>query len=163
MKAYNYFDASWDGLVKGITGGAILLLASIAVIVTIESDNLFLAVGVIGILACVLILPLLWAPCGYVVQANHVIVKRWIGETEIIVADEPRRWNWTWQGIRLWASGGLYGYFGHFAFRGIGRVHMHATNRHNFVLIKDDKSQKHVVSPDEPEKFIFLLNRNTTF
>jgi len=159
VKADNYFDAPWDDLVKGITGGTILLVTSIAVIVSAESDNPFLASGMITLLACVLVLPFLWAPRGYVVEANHVVVKRLIGEMRITVADEPRRWNWTWQGIRLWASGGLYGYFGHFAFKGIGRVHMHATNRHNFVLIKDEKSQKHVVSPDHPEKFIFLLRR----
>ena len=133
------------------------MVASIAVAVAVESDNPFLASGVIALLAGGIVLPLLWAPRGYVVEANHVSVKRLIGEMRITVADEPKRWNWRWQGIRLWASGGLYGYFGYFAFRGVCRVHMHATNRHNFVLFSDDKSKKHVVSPDQPEKFIFLL------
>jgi hypothetical protein len=159
VNADSSFDAPWDGLVRGITGGTILLAISIVVVVSVESDNPFLASGVVVLLACVLVLPFLWAPRSYVVEANHVVVKRLIGETRITVADEPRRWNWTWQGIRLWGSGGLYGYFGHFAFRGIGRVHMHATNRHNFVLIRDERSQKHVVSPDQPEKFILLLRR----
>lgn len=157
MNEQNYFEASWDGLVKGITGGTIVLVISIAMVLSMKLDRPFLASGFIVILVCILVLPFLWAPRGYAVESNDVVIKRLIGEMRIAAADQPRRWNWTWRGIRLWGSGGLYGYFGYFAFKGIGRVHMYATNRHNLVVIKDERSEKHLLSPDQPERFILLL------
>ena len=159
MDPENRFKAPWDGLVKGITASIIALLFLVAAIILVESDNGLLASSLAAFFACVLILPFLWAPGGYVVEGRQVIVKRWIGETRITAAGEPRRWNWTWRGIRLWGSGGLYGFFGYFTFKGIGRVRMHITNRHNLVLVIDDKARKHLVSPDQPGRFILLLTR----
>jgi hypothetical protein len=89
-----------------------------------------------------------------------IIIERIIGDVEITVSEESKIWKWTWLGIRLWASGGLYGYFGIFFFRGIGKVKMYATNRNNLVLVKDAKNTKYLISPDNVDKFMDLLNRS---
>jgi hypothetical protein len=85
---------------------------------------------------------------------SGVVVKRLIGNLIIENSGEPKRWQWTWWGLRLFGSGGLYGYFGLFALKGIGRVWMHATNRHNLVIIEDVRGREYLPSPDEPDKFI---------
>jgi hypothetical protein len=58
--------------------------------------------------------------------------------------------------IRLFGSGGLFGYFGAFTSRKLGRFKMWCTNRNNLVLITTNYS-KLVVSPDEPDDFIMNL------
>jgi hypothetical protein len=93
-------------------------------------------------------------------EKNMIIVKRIIGDLEIIVSNEPKIWKWTWWGGRLWASGGLYGYFGIFVFKGIGTVRVYATNRNNLVLVENVKNTKYLVSPDNIDRFMDLLNRS---
>lgn len=151
------FSLSWDGLVKGMTTGVFLLLVTFTIIFGLFLDNLLLAVGIITLFVCVLLMPLLWAPQGYAVEGNLVTVRRRIGDVEIAVARMPERWRWTWWGLRLFGSGGLYGYFGYFIFKGIGGVRMYATNRHSLVLLVDKKGNRILVSPNESERFIQQL------
>ncbi len=160
MNAENSFSLSWDGLIKGMTASVSLLLVMLTVVFALVLGSLILAVGIMVLFACALLMPLLWAPQGYTVKGNLVTVKRRIGEAEISVAKTPERWRWTWWGMRLFGSGGLYGYFGHFTFRGIGRVRMYATNRHSLVLLVDERGNKTLVSPNEPERFIQQLRRS---
>lgn len=58
--------------------------------------------------------------------------------------------------IRLFGSGGLFGYFGIFTSRKLGRFKMWCTNRNNLVLITTNDS-KLLISPDEPDDFIMNL------
>jgi len=160
MNAQSSFSLSWDGLIKGMTAGVSLLLIMLMVIFALVLDNLTLTVGIMVLFVCILLMPLLWAPQGYAVKGNLVTVRRRIGEAEISVAKAPERWKWTWWGVRLFGSGGLYGYFGHFMFKGIGRVRMYAANRHSLVLLVDEKGNKTLVSPNEPERFIQQLGKS---
>jgi hypothetical protein len=86
--------------------------------------------------------------------------KRIIGDLEISVSKTPKIWKSTWLGGRLWASGGLYGYFGIFIFKGIGKVWMYVTNRNNLVLVEDAKHKKYLISPDNADRFTYLLNQS---
>lgn len=139
---------------KALTLAVVVLLLSVIGVLAVVVENSALT-GLLTILfGSVLVLPYLWNPRAYVLSTDSVIVRRVLGDARIGIANEPKRWRWTWWGLRLWGSGGLYGYFGIFAFKGIGRVRMHATNRHNLVLIEDSMGRKYLLSPDEPEKFI---------
>jgi len=152
-----YFAAPWDNLVKGVTACVFALIIFLIIVFGFVADSLLILVGVLMLYSAVLGLPYLWAPQGYAVADNKIVVKRLIGDAEIIAAQKPERWKWTWWGIRLFASGGLYGYYGYFSFRGLGRVRMHATNRHNLVLVKDERDRRFLLSPAEPDKFIQLF------
>jgi len=157
MNAENAFPLSWDPLVKGMTAGVVFLVLTLAVIYGLLLDDRFLAIGLVLIFFCVLAVPFLWAPQRYLVRGNLVTVQRRIGDVSILVSREPERWRWTWWGLRLFGSGGLYGYFGYFYMRRIGTVRMYATNRHNMVLLVDEKGRKILVSPNEADRFIQQL------
>jgi len=160
MNAESSFSLSWDGLIKGMTAGVSLLFIMLMLVFTLVLDNLTLTVGIMVLFVCILLMPLLWTPQGYAIKGNLVTVSRRIGEVEISVARAPKRWKWTWWGVRLFGSGGLHGYLGHFIFKGIGKVRMYATNRHSLVLLVDEKGNKTLVSPNEPERFIQQLRKS---
>lgn len=157
MTQSNEFSASWDGLVKGVTVSVCALIVTLTIIFVLVLNSPFLRLSFTVLFGSVLILPYLWAPRGYAVERDVAIIRRVIGDLEINVSEQPRQWKWTWWGLRLFGSGGMYGYFGFFIFKGLGRTRMYATNRHTLVLIKDNKGRKYLVSPKEPERFIELL------
>jgi len=148
------FSAPWDNLVKGMTVAVFVLSISLIVLFSLISGSLLLTIALVILYGSILFLPYLWSPRSYVICDNAVVVRRLIGDLRIDMSRQPRLWKWTWWGLRLFGSGGLYGYYGFFTFKGIGRVRMHATNRHNLVLIEDAKARKHLISPDRPEEFI---------
>jgi len=148
------YSATWDNLAKGVTIAIFLILISLGAVLILISRDLVLATAVVTFFSLILFLPYLWAPRGYVLDSDCVIVQRAIGDVKIRIAQLPSRWNWTWWGLRLLGSGGLYGYFGVFTFKGAGRVRMHATDRRKLVLVTDVKGRKYLLSPDDPEDFI---------
>jgi hypothetical protein len=156
-----FFPTTWDNLVKVVTSIVWGLMGSFIVLFIFTPDSPEnLRIGIISLFVAILLVPLLWAPRGYILQNNLIIVKRMISDLEIIVSKEPKFWKWTWWGGRLWASGGLYGYFGIFVFKGIGTVRMYATNRNKLVLVEDVKHTKYLVSPENVDRFMDLLNRS---
>ena len=138
----------------------IIFIISLTLLLAYIIDDANIIAGVISLYSAVLVIPCLWAPQGYILTNKRILIKRLIGDLTINFIEEPERWAWTWWGIRLFASGGLYGYFGLFSFKGIGRVWMYATNRHNLVLIKTSQGKKILLSPKDPEEFIKLTRSN---
>ena len=158
MREKIYISAPWDNLVKGITACIFVFIIILLVLFNSIIDNVLILGGITLLYAFVLGIPYLWAPQGYFISKKTIVVRRLIGDVTFRFIKEPRRWRWTWWGVRLFASGGLYGYFGLFSFKGIGRVWMYATNRHNLVLVKTEQGRKVVLSPKDPEEFIKLLS-----
>jgi len=147
--------------VKGVTSIVLGLIISLMVLFTFIPDlPTILRTVIIILYVAIVLVPFLWAPRGYILQKNLIIIKRIIGDERIIVSEKSKIWKWKWWGIRLWGSGGLYGYFGIFFFREICKVKMYATNRNNLVLVKDANDTKYLVSPDNLDKFMDLLNRS---
>jgi hypothetical protein len=151
------FVAPWDNLVKGVTICVFAVMIFVMIFFGFVADSLPILVGMLALYSAILGSLYLWAPRAYTVTDNKIIVKRLIGDFQITVAQKPERWRWTWWGIRLFGSGGLYGYYGYFSFTGLGRVCMHATNRNSLVLVKDEKGRRFLLSPSEPDKFIQLF------
>lgn len=160
MSKETYIAAPWDNLVKGVTAAVVIFIISFTLLMAYIIDDVMAIAGIIILYSAVLVVPYLWAPKGYVITDKRILVKRLIRDLTINFIGEPERWVWTWWGIRLFASGGLYGYFGLFSFKGIGRVWMHATNRHNLVLVKTYQGKKILLSPKDPEEFIKLIRSN---
>jgi Bacterial PH domain len=151
------FAAPWDSLIKGVSSCIFALIVFLGIVFTFIVDNLSVLVGILALYSAILVVPYLWSPRAYIVASHKIVVKRLIGDFQITVAQKPERWKWTWWGIRLFGSGGLYGYFGYFSFRGLGRVCMHATNRNNLVLVSDEKGRRFLLSPSDPDRFIQLF------
>jgi hypothetical protein len=148
------YSASWDNLVKGVTTGVFALMAIVIAILGLVSNSLPLVAALITLFGSVLLVIFLWAPRGYELHRNLVVVRRPIGDAKIVFSQAASRWNWTWLGLRLFGSGGMYGYYGIFTFKGIGTVRMHATNRRKLVLVTNVNGRKYLLSPDDPERFI---------
>ena len=101
----------------------------------------------------------LWAPRGYVVTPDAVLVRRPIGACrvamadieEVAVADDALLdWRYT---LHLGLDG-LFGYFGKFYNKPMGMFTGHLTRRDTCVLIKKTSGKYLVVSPDEPAAFV---------
>jgi hypothetical protein len=159
MTNEDYFAAPWDNFVKGTTASVYVLLIVLIIVFYIVIDNLPVKIGIIILFGSILFIPYLWAPQGYKILGRTVFIKRLIGDLKIHVEREPERWKWTYWGLRLFGSGGLYGYYGLFTFRNLGRVLMYATNRHNLILLQDEHARKIMISPTNPEKIIQLLRK----
>jgi len=102
-------------------------------------------------------IPILWVPQGFSIYDNTVIIRRIIGNKSIKVKGTPEYWVSISKGVRLFGSGGLYGYYGLFWFKGMGRVWVYATRRKNLISITDDSGKKCIISPDNPDKFIRMF------
>ncbi len=159
--------ATYDGLTRSITIAVwVGILAIVSIVVsrlpeevssTLELIAALLAT--VGVSFGVLLGLLPFSPRSYELTLSGIVIRRiWrsfeIPYTEI---EEAKRINWSWAGIRLYASGGLYGYFGLFKFRDLGRVWVYVTNRHNVVLLRTRSGTQYMLSPEDPEAFLEKL------
>ncbi len=99
-----------------------------------------------------------YSPRGYSVGQGAITVKRVIGGIRIplegmrqIRAAEPDDFKGC---IRLWGSGGLFGYYGLFRTSKLGRCTWHVTDRKHGVVITSADGRTYVVSPDDVAGFL---------
>ncbi|NLI09687.1 MAG: hypothetical protein GX447_02875 [Elusimicrobia bacterium] len=62
--------------------------------------------------------------------------------------------------IRLFGSGGLYGFFGLFYKKDLGKFYAYCSNSSDLVLIKSDKL--FLISPSQPEVFISYVKEKAS-
>lgn len=65
-----------------------------------------------------------------------------------------------WMSIRLFGSGGLFGYFGLFYNKTYGRMRWYATQRKNAIVIITNDNKKYLITPDDLEGMINLLPKD---
>ncbi|RLI86194.1 MAG: hypothetical protein DRP01_04710 [Archaeoglobales archaeon] len=110
------------------------------------------AVIVIFICLGILLIPYLFAPKSFELTQSGIVVRRLLRSYSkvkgVSVIDLPL-------GIRLWASGGLYGYYGLFYLDKLGKVWVYATRRKRVLLLK--VNNKYIISPENLEVFLKLL------
>ncbi|MBP6664010.1 MAG: hypothetical protein KA168_01840, partial [Chitinophagales bacterium] len=61
--------------------------------------------------------------------------------------------------IRLFASGGMWGYYGFFYSFKMGKMWWYVTQRKNYVLIQTTDDTQYLLSPDQPEQLLNALNK----
>lgn len=61
-------------------------------------------------------------------------------------------------GLRLFGSGGFFGYLGVFYYRKIGRVTMYCTDRNEMLLVTT-KKKRFMISPENSENFLHEWNK----
>jgi len=164
-----YAAASYDGVVKNVTIAIwILLIAESLFFVylfAIENPIPFLSILLIvfmpTISIIVLTVPYFFTPKGFRLGFQGLEIER-LRNTIFISYNQistVQRGKWTWKAARLGGSGGLYGYLGFYHVFGIGKVWMYVTNRYKMVLLETKKGVKYAFSPDDPEDFVFRLQK----
>jgi hypothetical protein len=143
------FASSYDLPSKIISASAIAVFA-IAFIVTRNA-----LVGVFEL--CVIVLAYLYSPQSYAVSGPTILIKRLIGTVRVplegirdLRAGTPEDFR---KCIRLWASGGLFGYYGSFKTARLGKCRWYVTNRSQSVIIVTNERTV-VLSPNDVPGFL---------
>jgi hypothetical protein len=146
------FSASYDRTTKILS--TIVCLGLLAVIVIVHN----LVLTCLSLL--VIVLCFAYSPRGYVLAGRSILVKRLAGTIRIPI-DELREARRATPddfrgGIRLWGSGGLFGYYGLFSTAKLGRSTWYVTDRSNGVVVIT-ASKTVLFSPDAAEVFLAAI------
>ncbi|MEM2213699.1 MAG: PH domain-containing protein [Candidatus Nezhaarchaeales archaeon] len=167
MSMLHEFRAPYDRMIKATTSIVIALMSIlftyITYLVVTEVSNLgILIVSLLALLYFLIVfVPYLFSPRGFALTTKGVLIKRplrsiLISYSEII---DFKRISETsvMKGVRIWGSGGLYGFIGLFRISGLGKVWMYVTDRSKMILIETKRNMKYVISPSDPLTFIERL------
>jgi hypothetical protein len=104
---------------------------------------------------------LLLAPRGYVVEGGRLRIDRWISPIEIPLASiqsaERLKGEALAGSLRTLGSGGLFGYYGRFRNKTLGKYRMYATRSDGYVVVQVDCP--YVLTPDSPDRFLEALRQ----
>jgi hypothetical protein len=125
------FSTPYDATTKIMSSVVCVLLVVVA---ALTHSTLVSCIG-----AALLFLAFAFSPRQYLIQDRSVVVKRGIGkvtisldgirEARVATTDDLRG------AYRLWASGGLFGYYGLFSTPKLGNCWWYVTNRRNAVVV----------------------------
>lgn len=143
------FATSYDQTTKILSAALAVLFAALF----IATKSVF--VGIPGL--CILALAYLYSPRSYQVSDRSIRIKRLVGtvclsidsirELRAGTAEDFRKC------IRLWGSGGLFGYYGWFRTAKLGKCKWYVTNRSKAVVVVADELTV-VLSPDDVAGFL---------
>ncbi len=146
------FSASYDRTTKIIS--AVVCCGLLAVILAVRNPVL------IGLSLLVILVSFAYSPRGYFLEGGSLSVKRLVGTARIPLDNvhEVRRAVGVDFGgaIRLWGSGGLFGYYGLFRSATLGKSTWYLTNRTNAVVLVT-AAKTVLLSPDDPEQFLAAI------
>ena len=151
MLSKTEFGVCYDSTAKVVTAlvSALLLLTAV---VTREPTVIVLSL-------LIFVIGFEYSPSGYTVEGRDVVVRRRIGRVRISGVSEVRRaraedFAWT---VRLFASGGLFGYYGLFHTSKLGNAWWYVTDGSNAVVLTPH-GKPVLVSPDATELFLGTMN-----
>lgn len=154
--------APWDKITWILTLSVFVLLGAISysLIPLDEKIDTITVLILLSIWAPIFIVYVL-APRGYTVSEQGIIIHRPVGsitipKTEIKSMEVVEQVT---PGIRLAASGGLFGYFGIFTLKRGGSAKVYVTRWNRVVLIKA-QTETYIVSPSSPEDFCQAVGTN---
>jgi Bacterial PH domain len=143
------FTASYDGAAKIISAGLCLVLLAIIA----ATHSLVIAAP----LVLIILVAYAYSPRGYVLTDRSILVQRLAGPARIPLEDvrEVRRATPDdfRLSIRIWASGGAFGYYGLFSTATLGKSTWYVTNRDNRVVVITG-SKTALFSPDDVNGFL---------
>jgi hypothetical protein len=146
------FAASYDPTTKIISAGACAVLLCVP---------LMAQSVVLGCLSALLILLAYgYSPRGYTVSERTITAKRLVGDVTVpldgvrearaAVADDFRTC------VRLWGSGGLFGYYGLYWTKKLRKCRWYVTNRKKTVVLVTE-TRTAVFSPDDVAGFLAAI------
>ena len=102
-----------------------------------------------------------YSPRSYRVDGKTLVVCRPVGSVRVSLENvrelRPTTKDDFRGGIRLWGSGGLFGYYGLFRTSRLGRCTFYVTNRKNTVVLVTDQKTV-LVSPDDVDGFLAAIH-----
>jgi hypothetical protein len=146
------FRASYDSTTKLISAAVFIMFLGIAV----DTSSLIVE----GIFALLFLAAYAWSPTGYEIVGGDVVIKRLIGNVRIPISgirDVRLATRDDLSGsMRLFGSGGLFGYYGLFRNSTLGTSNWYVTDRSHAVMLAGDSGTA-IVSPDDQAGFIAAL------
>lgn len=147
-----------DGTTRVVTLGTFLLLGGLTFWIVSGEETGALDIFILFLIWGPLAITWLFAPRGYLVSREGIVIRRAVGsftipaaEVEAVeLADRVK------PGIRLWASGGLFGWFGLFTLKDGGTAKVYATRWDRMVQVKTSR-EIYLLSPAEPQRFYEAL------
>ena len=146
------FAASYDRTTKilSVVVGAVLLSAGV-----LTQNTL-----VVCLSALVVVLSYAYSPRGYRLAERSIVVKRLIGGARIPleqVREARRMTSDDLRGcMRLWGSGGMFGYYGLFRTSKLKKCWWYVTDRRNTVVVITD-AKTALFSPDDVDGFLAAI------
>ena len=152
--------ARYDQLTKIVSVTLLALLIAVPVMAMPAG-----AVAVIAAFGSVLVIGLSYAysPRGYEISGGEFRIKRLIGDV-VFPLERLRFVRATtdadfWGSVRLWGSGGLFGYYGWFWSKALGRSSWYVTDRSKAVIVTDG-DRVILVSPDDRDVFLTAIRKD---
>jgi hypothetical protein len=155
----NRFSASYGTGVKIISISITLLLAGIAIFMTFMNEDVLkplpFPVFVFYIFVVLtLAIPYILSIDSYsILPGESIVINKVIGKVRIPFSNLTQidviPANKMWLSIRLFGSGGLYGYFGIFYNKLYGRMTWYATQKKNTLVIITRDNKKILITPDD--------------
>ncbi len=149
MSHHATFAASYDAAAKGITIAVTVLLLVIPFVTG------SLAIG--GLFALLLFAAWAWSATSYSIEDGFLVVHRFIGNIRIPIASiqdvaiaTPLDLSGS---LRVFGSGGAFGYYGRFKSPKLGSSRWYMTNQANAVIVTSDFG-KMLLSPDDVDGFL---------
>jgi hypothetical protein len=151
------FSASYDSTTKIISAVVLAILVAVAALTQ--------SAAIAGLGVLVVILCFAYSPQSYAVADGSIVVNRLIGnvripldavrEVRLATADDFRGC------LRLWGSGGLFGYCGIFQMPRLGKATWYLTNRNKAVIVITE-GKTVLLSPDNVDDFVRSIPATAT-
>ncbi len=151
------FRASYDTTTKVISAAVFVLFVMVAA----GTRNVISE----SVLACLFLAAYAWSPTGYSIMDGEVVIRRLIGNVHLPVAgirevriatrDDLRG------SMRVFGSGGLFGYYGLFRSSQFGTSKWYVTDRSQAVVLIGDSGTV-IVSPENTAGFVAALGKPST-
>ncbi len=123
-----------------------------------DTRSIVLFVIIIVFDIAVFLLPYLYRPLKYIVTENELIIKRLIKPVVIDLSEIKKITPLSREDmigtIRVFGSGGVFGYFGKFRNKRYGMMTLYTTRTDNRVHILTSEGKNIILSPDNVDEFI---------
>ena len=154
------YKATLDKTAKLLTIGITILFIGIAIGPKLfsKSENSEIPIVLIIILFLTYGISYGFSPKSYIINENSVVINRLfknviVNRSQIknVLKLENGKLSWS---IRIFASGGFFGYFGRFWNKEFGNMTWYATRRDHAIMLITKSNQKIILTPDETDRFI---------
>lgn len=166
MKKDNFisFPCSWSMGVTSVTIAVLILIVSSCYFVCVKefpSSMVWLKYTLIIVFLATIIGTSLLMPLRLTIESDKITLYRLVGAIHIpfkdIVEVKAIPNSETAYSIRLFGSGGLFGYLGKFRNKKLGNYTMYATNLNELILVRTDR-KTYVFSCKNRDGFIESFN-----
>jgi hypothetical protein len=156
------FGAHHDRMTQIISGSVVVVLVAVP-LMAMRSGMVAVALALISV--AVIALAYAYSPRSFEISDGKFRVKRLIGDVVFpftslrFVRDaNPSDFRGC---VRLWGSGGLFGYYGLFWSKALGKSRWYVTDRSKAVVVTDG-SETMLVSPEDHDGFVAAIERAGT-